>query len=123
MDVDTYSSKLGEPVAAIVSKLRQIILITAPGVYESIKWGHPAYESDGPFAYIRAYPNQVDLGFWRGIDLHDPGGLLEGKGEKIRYLRFTTTAGIDATTISEFVVQAIHLNRVLGDPTKRQRVE
>ncbi|MFC1950927.1 DUF1801 domain-containing protein [Chloroflexota bacterium] len=123
MDVDGYITTVGEPLATIVSKLRQIILMTAPGVYESIKWAQPVYESDGPFAYIRAYANHVDLGFWRGIDIRDPKDLLEGKGEKMRHIKFTNTADIDASAISEFVVQAIQLNRVLGNPTKGNSVE
>ena len=97
--------------------------MTAPGVYETIKWSQPVYESDGPFVYIRAYTNHVDLGFWRGIDIRDPMGLLQGKGEKMRHLKFTSTAEIDASAISEFIVQAIQLNRVLGNPTRGQSVE
>jgi len=123
MDVDGYIANLDEPLAAIVSKLRQIVLMTAPGVYETIKWSQPVYESDGPFVYIRAYTNHVDLGFWRGIDIRDPRGLLQGRGEKMRHLKFTSTAEIDASAISEFIVQAIQLNRVLGNPTRDQSVE
>ena len=118
MGVDRYISSLDEPLAAIVARLRQILLITAPGVYETIKWAQPVYESDGPFAYIKAFSNTVNIGFWRGVEMRDPYGLLTGTGDKMRHITIRHPAEIDRAAISDFVQQAINLNRVLGDPTK-----
>jgi hypothetical protein len=120
MDVDSYISSLDEPLAAIVARLRQILLMTAPGVYEIIKRAQPVYESDGPFAYIKAFSETVAIGFWRGVEIRDPKGLLEGQGDTMRHITIRHPAEIDAAAISDFVVQAINLNRVLGDPTKGQ---
>ena len=120
MDVDSYINGLDEPLAAIVARLRQIMLMAAPGVDETIKWAQPVYESNGPFAYIKAFSETVNIGFWRGIEIRDPKGLLIGTGDKIRHITLRHPAEIDETAISDFVVQAINLNRVLGDPTKDQ---
>jgi len=120
MDVDAYIAGLDEPFAAIVSRLRQIILLTAPDVYESIKWAQPVYESDGPFAYIKAFTESVNLGFWRGVDIHDPKGLLQGQGEKMRHIELTSLADVDEQAFSDYVVQAIQLNRVLGNPVEHR---
>jgi len=118
MDVDAYINGLDEPLAGIVARLRQIMLMTAPGVDEIIKWDQPVYESDGPFAYIKAFSETVNIGFWRGIEIRDPKGLLAGTGDKMRHITIRHAAEIDKTAIADFVVQAIHLNRVLGDPTR-----
>ena len=120
MDVDSYINGLDEPLAGIVARLRQILLMTAPGVDETIKWDQPVYESDGPFAYIKAFSETVNIGFWRGVELRDPKGLLAGTGDKMRHITIRHAAEIDGPAISDFVVQAIHLNRVLGDPTAGQ---
>jgi hypothetical protein len=120
MDVDSYVTGLDEPFAAIVSRLRQIILLTAPDVYESIKWAQPVYESDGPFAYIKAFTESVNFGFWRGVDLRDPKGLLQGQGGKMRHVKIISLADIDERAFSDFVVQAIQLNKVLGNPVERR---
>jgi len=118
MDVDQYISSLDEPLAAIVARLRQILLITAPGVYETIKWAQPVYDSDGPFAYIKALSETVNIGFWRGVEMRDPNDLLTGTGDKMRHITIRHPAEIDRAAIADFVLQAINLNRVLGDPTK-----
>ncbi len=68
--------------AAIVQK-------AAPEASESIKWAQPVYESNGPFAYIKAFKNAVNFGFWRGVDLDDPQGLLAGDGDKMRHVKLS----------------------------------
>jgi len=123
MTVDDYISSLDDPLAAIVAKLRQILLMTAPGVDETIKWAQPVYESDGPFAYIKSFSDTVNIGFWRGMEIHDPKDLLQGHGDKMRHITVRHVSEIDSAAISDFVVQAINLNRVLGDPSKNSTYE
>ena len=79
--VDAYIASLEAWQAEIVSGVRQIVLKAAPEAKEAIKWAQPIYSSNGPFAYIKAFKNSVNFGFWRGVDLADPQGILEGSGE------------------------------------------
>ena len=37
--------------------------------------------------YIAPFNNHVNLGFFRGMDLPDPDGLLEGTGKMLRHAR------------------------------------
>jgi hypothetical protein len=76
------------------------------------------YSSNGPFAYIKAFKNSVNFGFWRGVELNDPKGLLQGSGDKMRHVKLTSTDDIDAAAFSDFVNQAMQLNQTKGDPTK-----
>jgi len=116
--VDGYISGLESWQAEIVSQVRGIILQTAPQARESIKWAQPVYESVGPFAYMKAFKKAVNFGFWRGIDLDDPKGILEGSGDKMRHVKLTSLEDIDAAQFADFVRQAVELNQVKGDPTK-----
>jgi hypothetical protein len=116
--VDAYIAQLEEWQAEIVSKVRTIILEAAPEADESIKWAQPVYEVNGPFAYIKAFKNSVNFGFWRGVDIHDPHGLLQGTGEKMRHIRLTSLEDIDSETFTDFIHQAVKLNLSKGDPTK-----
>jgi hypothetical protein len=116
--VDGYIAQLADWQSEIVSEVRQIILEAAPEAKESIKWAQPVYETNGPFAYIKAFKNSVNFGFWRGVDLTDPGGLLQGSGEKMRHVRLTTREDINAEVFSDFIQQAVKLNLEKGDPTK-----
>jgi hypothetical protein len=116
--VDAYISSLNDKQADIVSSVRQIVREAAPNVDEAIKWAQPVYSSNGPFAYIKAFKNSVNFGFWRGVDLKDPKGLLQGSGDKMRHIKLTSTDDIDAGAFSDFINQAVQLNQTKGDPTK-----
>jgi hypothetical protein len=116
--VDNYIAGLEESKAGIVTRVRKIVLQAAPQAKESIKWAQPVYESNGPFAYIKAITNYVNFGFWRGVDIKDPKGLLQGSGSKMRHVKLTSLDNVDESTFADFVRQAIELNRAKGDPTR-----
>ena len=116
--VDGYIAGLEGWKGDVVSGVRRIILSTAPKAKESIKWSQPVYESNGPFAYFKSFQNAVNFGFWRGVDLNDPMGLLQGSGGKMRHVKLTSLDDVDENAFVDFVRQAIELNKVRGDPTK-----
>ena len=116
--VDSYITGLEGRKGEIVARVRKVVLQAVPEAKESIKWAQPVYESNGPFAYIKAFKNDVNFGFWRGVDINDPKGLLQGTGSKMRHVKLTSLDDIDESTFSDFIRQAIELNRVKGNPTK-----
>ena len=116
--VDSYIANLNDWQADIVTEIRQIILETVPDADESIKWAQPVYEVNGPFAYIKAFKNSVNFGFWRGVDLEDPDGLLQGSGEKMRHFKLTNREQVNKPIFSNYIQQAVKLNLTKGDPTK-----
>lgn len=118
--VDDYIAGLEDWQAEIVSGVRQIILKSAPEATEAVKWAQPVYELNGPFAYIKAFKSSVNFGFWRGIDISDPDGLLQGTGDKMRHVKLSTLNDIHEEKFDEFIRQAIKLNETKGDPTKNK---
>ena len=116
--VDNYIAQLDNWQAQLVSEVRQIILKAAPEADESIKWAQPVYEINGPFAYIKAFKNSVNFGFWRGVEISDPKGLLQGSGEKMRHFKLTNLEDINEAVFADYVQQAVKLNLTKGDPTK-----
>lgn len=116
--VDEYIEGLVDWQQDLLKEVRGIIKEAAPEADESIKWAQPVYESNGPFAYIKAFKSHVNFGFWRGIDLDDPTGLLEGSGDKMRHVKLTGPEDIQAAEFKAFVKGAITLNQTKGDPTK-----
>ena len=116
--VDDYISALEDWKGEVVSAVRSIILKSAPEAKESIKWAQPVYEINGPFCYIKAFKDSVNFGFWRGIDIDDPSGLLQGTGEKMRHVKLTSLSDVNESVFSGFVKQAVRLNLDKGDPTK-----
>lgn len=61
-----------------------------PDVRELIHDGCPvACAEDAAFAYVNAFKNHVNLGFYYGASLEDPAGLLEGAGKRMRHVKLT----------------------------------
>ncbi len=116
--VDAYIAQLEIWQAEIVSAVRKIVLAAIPEAEEAIKWAQPVYSVNGPFAYIKAFKSSVNFGFWRGVDIDDPGELLQGSGEKMRHVKLTNLDDVDQQVFTDFVNQAVSLNLSKGDPTK-----
>lgn len=63
-DVDAYIADQPEELADLLRKLRRVIREEAPDAVESIKWGHPNWETDGNVCYLSAFTGHVNLGFF-----------------------------------------------------------
>jgi hypothetical protein len=119
--IDEYAGGLGDWRADVVRRLDALVHEHAPAATASIKWAQPVFESDGPFAYIKAFPSSVNLGFWRGAELDDPDRLLEGDGDRMRHVRLRSVDDIRDDVFGAYVRQAVRLNRERGNPTRRAR--
>lgn len=116
--VDGYIAGLGDWRGEAVALIRGVLREAAPEAKESIKWAQPVWESNGPFAYVKAFPGQVNFGFWRGTDLDDPSGVLTGGGERMRHVKLTAPEQVRPDVFAGWVRQAVALNGAMGDPTK-----
>src|SRR5688572_2813648 len=57
-------------------------------VREILHDGHPtACIGDAAFGYVNAFTAHVNVGFFRGAELADPAGLLEGTGRFMRHVK------------------------------------
>jgi len=100
-----------------VNALIKTVKAAAPGAVFEIKWGQPVFSSNGPLGWIRPAKEHVTLGFWRGAELDDPNGVLEG-GARMKHLK-VGEGELDAALVKRFVRQAVALNAEKGDPTRR----
>lgn len=65
-------------------------------VRELLHDGHPtACAGDAAFAYLNAYKAHVNVGFFRGAELPDPLGLLEGTGKFMRHVKLGPERDVD----------------------------
>ncbi len=66
--------------------------------------GHPtACVADSAFAYVNAFNAHVNVGFFRGADLHDPNLLLEGTGKFMRHVKLRPDRGVDAAALRRLI--------------------
>jgi hypothetical protein len=102
----------------VIARLLALVAKAAPDATVTIKWAQPVFELNGPMAYIQVAKAHVTFGFWRGAELADPAGLLEG-GDRMKHVKIKEAGAIDETQLAAFVRAAADLNRAKGDPTKR----
>jgi len=118
---DEYVAALDGWRRTCVESLRKAALGTKH-VEEVIKWGHLVYLSNGPAYLIRAEPQRVLFGFWRGQRLRDieprlrPGGKYEMATVELR-----EGDTVSAAVARRLVKRAVELNRKHGDPQKAAR--
>jgi hypothetical protein len=118
--VEEYIEMQEKWAAEIIKEIRSIIKEFAPESSESIKWAQPVYEDNGPFAFMKAFKKNVNFGFWRGIQLNDPKGLLQGTGAKMRHVKVFSVDEIDRAAFGDFVKQAVELNREGGNAAMKK---
>ena len=69
--------------------------------------GHPtACVGDAAFAYVNAFKAHVNVGFFRGAEIADPAGLLEGTGKYMRHVKVRPDRGVDATALKGLISTA-----------------
>lgn len=110
MTVDEYIAKLGSPQREVVEGLRRIVKEAAPAATESIKWRMPWFEQNGLLCYIDSAKGHVRFGFYRGAELPDPEGLLEGTGKTGRHIKVRDLKDILRGPLTSLVKEAVRLN-------------
>ena len=59
------------------------------------------------YAYIAVQAAHINLGFYHGASLDDPGGLLEGIGKALRHIKFRGLPGVQSAAVNSLLQQAI----------------
>jgi hypothetical protein len=93
-------------------------------VRETLHDGQPtACVADAAFAYVDAFKDHVNVGFFRGAEIDDQEGLLEGTGKCMRHVKLRPGRDFNATALSKLIGSAYAdmQDRVRAEslPTKR----
>lgn len=95
-----HSGELGE----IAQCWFEIMRHCGDDVRELLHDGHPtACVGDAAFAYVNAFRAHVNVGFFRGAELVDPCGLLEGTGKFMRHVKLRPDRQVDAKALKELI--------------------
>jgi hypothetical protein len=69
--------------------------------------GHPtACVGDAAFGYVNALRAHVNVGFFRGAEIADPEGLLEGTGRFMRHVKLSPERSVDAAALTQLIETA-----------------
>ena len=95
---------------AIATELHKVIRQVAGDLDETIKWGWPCYVGSSNVCSIIAYRDHVNLALFRGAELADPDGLLEGTGKAMRHVKVTNVKTLRKRAISNLIRTAAALD-------------
>ena len=113
----TFDELMAESEATmrpIVTRLREIVLEVHPEATEVVRLGDraatyglgPRKMSEG-YCYVLPYTSWVNIGFYKGAELPDPEGLLEGTGASLRHVRVRSLQAAEAPAIRALVEAAL----------------
>src|SRR6185312_9935233 len=95
-----HTGELGE----IARHWFQVMRKCGDDVREVLHDGHPtACVVDAAFAYVNAFNAHVNVGFFRGAEIADPAGLLEGTGKFMRHVKISPGSHFDTTSLTTLI--------------------
>ncbi|MDJ0837771.1 MAG: DUF1801 domain-containing protein [Acidobacteriota bacterium] len=105
--VDAWIAARGGRLGSIAQLWFNIIRACGDDVRELLHDGHPtACVGEAAFAYVNAFTAHVNVGFFRGAELEDPFGLLEGTGKYMRHVKLRPEKNVDTTALTTLVQTA-----------------
>src|SRR5262245_60376413 len=98
-----HSGELG----AIAKDWFEVMRTCVPDVRELLHDGHPtACVADAAFGYVNSFKDHVNVGFFRGAEIADPEGLLEGTGKFMRHVKLRPGCSVDAPSLVTLIKTA-----------------
>jgi len=108
--IDAFIDQAHPVVQPVLRDLRELVQKELPEAKEEIKWGRPVYSLNNVVCYLAASGDHANLGFYRGIELRDPKGLLEGEGKKLRHIKVYNCEEIRRRWYGTLIRQAARLD-------------
>jgi Domain of unknown function (DU1801). len=76
-------------------------------VRELLHDGHPtACVADAAFGYVNVFKAHVNVGFFRGAEIADPPGMLEGNGKFMRHVKLRPEHDVEAAALRKLIETA-----------------
>jgi hypothetical protein len=94
-------------LGTIAQRWFEVMRACGDDVRELLHDGHPtACVVDAAFAYVNAFKAHVNVGFFRGAEIADPAGLLEGTGKFMRHVKLRPERQVDAAALTKLIETA-----------------
>ena len=98
-----HAGELGE----IARRWFEVMRGCGDDVRELLHDGYPtACVEDAAFAYVNAFKAHVNVGFFRGAEIEDSDGLLEGTGKFMRHVKLRPERNVDGRALEELIETA-----------------
>lgn len=121
--IDTWLRQHTGELGEIAKHWFEVMRKCGDDVRECLHDGHPtACVADAAFGYVNAFKDHVNVGFFRGAELADPQGILEGTGKFMRHVKLGPGRDCDAAALARLVSAAYSDMRTRVEAEARARV-
>ena len=101
-----FDDRAGE-LGAMARRWFEVMRGCGDDVRELLHDDHPtACVGEAAFGYVNAFTAHVNVGFFRGAEIADPSGLLEGTGKRMRHVKLQSDANIDPHALKTMIETA-----------------
>lgn len=102
--IETWMREHAGDLGAIAQRWFEVMRACGDDVREVLHDGHPtACVGEAAFGYVNAFTAHVNVGFFRGAEIADPGHLLEGTGKLMRHVKLAPGRDVDAPALRRLV--------------------
>ncbi|MEM7165735.1 MAG: DUF1801 domain-containing protein [Planctomycetota bacterium] len=102
--VEDWLAQHSDDLGVIAKQWYEVLRDCGDDVCELIHDGQPTVcVSDAAFAYVDAFTAHVNVGFYRGAELPDPAGLLEGTGKHMRHVKLRPGRDCNAAALEKLI--------------------
>jgi hypothetical protein len=105
--IESWMREHADELGVIARRWFEVMRGCGDDVREVLHDGHPtACVGDAAFAYVNAFKAHVNVGFFRGAEIADPKGLLEGTGKVMRHVKLSPQHDVDAGALTKLIKAA-----------------
>ena len=102
--IDTWMLQHSDELGQIAKYWFEAMRQCGDDVRESLHDGHPtACVADAASGYVNAFQAHVNVGFFRGAEIADPQGILEGTGKFMRHVKLGPGHDCDAAALRALI--------------------
>lgn len=105
--IDAWIHKHSGQLGAIAQRWFDVMRACGNDVRELLHDGHPtACVADAAFGYVNVFKAHVNVGFFRGAEIADRHGILEGNGKFMRHVKLSPERNVDAAALRKLIETA-----------------
>jgi hypothetical protein len=102
--IESWMKAHAGELGAIARHWFEVMRNCGDDVREVLHDGHPtACIDDAGFAYVNAFKDHVNVGFFRGAEIADPERLLEGTGRFMRHVKLRPGQRVNAAALARLI--------------------
>jgi hypothetical protein len=105
--IEVWMQEHSNDLGSIAKHWFEVMRGCGEDVRELLHDGHPtACVGDAAYGYVDAFKAHVNVGFFRGAELADPDGLLEGTGKFMRHVKISPERDVNAAALIKLIETA-----------------